>query len=146
MLSVLERKTKRFNNSINMKYQSPLDMLYHWEKSTPNKVYLKQPIDGIWHTWTWQQAAQEVRQAAASLRSLGLPQNSHIALLSKNCAHWMICDLAIMMAGHVSIPLYPNLQQENVQQILERSESTLAAYRRVVVPTASSATLVNKKG
>jgi len=125
MLSVLERKTKRFNNSINMKYQSPLDMLYHWEKSTPNKVYLKQPIDGIWHTWTWQQAAQEVRQAAASLRSLGLPQNTHIALLSKNCAHWMICDLAIMMAGHVSIPLYPNLQQENVQQILERSESTL---------------------
>ena len=30
-----------------------------------------------------------------------------------------------MMAGHVSIPLYPNLQQENVQQILERSESVV---------------------
>ena len=30
-----------------------------------------------------------------------------------------------MMAGHVSIPLYPNLQQENVQQVLERSESVV---------------------
>lgn len=106
-----------------MKYQSPLHMLYHWEKNTPNKVYLKQPVNGIWQTWTWQQAAQEVRQAAASLQALGLPLNSHIALLSKNCAHWMICDLAIMMAGHVSIPLYPNLQEENVHQILGSSES-----------------------
>ena len=29
---------------------------------------------------------------------------------------------------------------------LERSESTLAAYRRVVMPTATAATLVNRKG
>jgi long-subunit acyl-CoA synthetase (AMP-forming) len=30
-----------------------------------------------------------------------------------------------MMAGHVTIPLYPNLQQENLQQVLERSESVI---------------------
>jgi len=54
-----------------------------------------------------------------------LPPNSHIALISKNCAHWFICDLAIMMAGHISIPLYPNQQQANVQQILERSGSVV---------------------
>lgn len=108
-----------------MEYQSPLFMLYHWEKVTPDKVFLKQPIDGVWRTWTWQQAAQEVRQLAAALQALALPHNSHIALLSKNSAHWIICDLAIMMAGHVSIPLYPNLQQVNVQQILESSDSVV---------------------
>ena len=108
-----------------MQYQSPLFMLHHWEKETPNKVYLKQPVNGIWQTWTWQQTGQEVRQLAAALQALALPPKSHIALLSKNCAHWMICDLAIMMAGHVSIPLYPNLQEDNVQQILERSESVV---------------------
>lgn len=108
-----------------MEYQSPLFMLQYWEKQTPHKVYLKQPIDGVWHTWTWQQAGQEVRHLAAALQALALPPNSHVALLSKNCAHWMICDLAIMMAGHVSIPLYPNLQKENVQQVLERSDSVV---------------------
>jgi len=108
-----------------MNYQSPLHMLYHWEKNTPGRIYLKQPVNGIWQTWTWQQTAQEVRQVAAAIRALGLPPGSHIALLSKNCAHWMICDLGIMMAGHVSIPLYPNLQQESIQQILERSESVV---------------------
>jgi long-subunit acyl-CoA synthetase (AMP-forming) len=108
-----------------MEYQSPLGMLYHWERETPGKIYLKQPIDGVWHLWTWQQVAGEVRQLASSLQALKLPPHSHIALLSKNCAHWIICDLAIMMAGHVSIPLYPNLQQESVQQILDRSESVV---------------------
>jgi long-chain acyl-CoA synthetase len=108
-----------------MEYQSPLFMLQHWEKETPHKVYLKEPVNGVWHNWTWQQVGQDVRQLAASLRALALPANSHIALFSKNCVHWVICDLAIMMAGHVSIPLYPNLQQDTVQQILERSESVV---------------------
>ncbi|HSB93765.1 MAG TPA: AMP-binding protein, partial [Flavitalea sp.] len=106
-------------------YQSPVFMLQYWEKKTPGKVYLKQPVDGVWQTWTWQQVGQEVRQLGNALRALALPQGSHIALISKNCAHWIICDLGIMMSGHVSIPLYPNQQQQNVQEILERSESVV---------------------
>ena len=108
-----------------MEFRSPLFMLQYWEKETPHKVYLKQPVGGVWHNWTWQQAGQEIRQLATAIKSLALSPNSHIALLSKNCAHWIICDLAIMMAGHVSIPLYPNLQQDNIQQVLERSESVV---------------------
>ena len=30
-----------------------------------------------------------------------------------------------MMAGHVSVPLYPNLQAGTIQQILEHSEAKL---------------------
>ena len=108
-----------------MKYQSPLSMLYHWEKADPDKIFLKQPVDNIWHTWTWKQTGEEVRKLAAAIRAQGLPRNSNIALLSKNCAHWIICDLAIMMAGHVSVPLYPNLQVGTIQQILEHSEAKL---------------------
>ena len=32
--------------------------------------------------------------AAHWLRARELPQGSHIALISKNCAHWIIADLA----------------------------------------------------
>ena len=100
-----------------MEYQSPLSWLFHWENTSPEKIYLKQPIDDVWHTWTWKQTADEVRQLAAAIQSLNLPGQSHIAMVSKNCAHWIITDLAIMMAGHVSIPLYPNLQAHTIQQI-----------------------------
>jgi long-subunit acyl-CoA synthetase (AMP-forming) len=106
-------------------YKSPLEMFYHWEKETPNKLYMRQPINGEWHHWTWSETAIQVRKMAAYLKSLDFPANSKIATLSKNCAHWIISDLAIMMAGHVSVPLYPNLKAESITQILEHSEAKL---------------------
>ena len=45
---------------------------------------------------------------AAHLQCLGLRPGSRIALFSKNTAHWLMADLAIWMAGYVSVPLYPD--------------------------------------
>lgn len=106
-------------------YQSPLEMLYRWESETPNKLYMRQPINDEWHKWTWSETATEVRKMAAYLQSLNLAPKSKIAILSKNCAHWIMSDLAIMMAGHVSVPLYPNLKAESIKQILDHSETKL---------------------
>lgn len=100
-------------------------MLYQWESTAPDKVYLRQPINDVWHTWTWKQTAEEVRRMAAALKAMNLPPNSNIAMISKNCAHWMMCDLAIMMSGHTSVPLYPNLNAATIRQILEHSGSKL---------------------
>ena len=108
-----------------MIYLSPLEMLYKWEKEKPEQIYLSQPIDGYWHHWTWKEFGIEVRKMACYIKSLDLPKDSKIALLSKNCAHWMITDMAIMMSGHISVPLYPNLNAETLENILTHSESKL---------------------
>lgn len=105
--------------------KSPLDMFYHWESSIPDKVYLQQPVSGHTKIWTWKQAGSEARRMAAFLRKMDLPVGSRIGLVSKNCAHWMICDLAIMMSGHVSVPLYPNTTAATLRQVLEHSEASL---------------------
>ena len=106
-------------------YSSPLEMLYKWEQDTPDKVFLRQPINDKWHEWTWKQSGVEVRKMAAALKGLNLPAGSNIALISKNCAHWIISDLAIMMSGHVSVPMYPNLNAETIKLILEHSEAKI---------------------
>ena len=108
-----------------MAYLSPLEMLYKWEQEKPNETYLSQPINGIWHHWTWKDFGIEVRKMATYLKSLDLPKESKIALLSKNCAHWMMADMAIMMSGHISVPLYPNLNSETLGKILDHSGSRL---------------------
>jgi long-chain acyl-CoA synthetase len=54
---------------------------------------------------------------------MNLPARSNIAILSKNCAHWLMADLAILMAGHVSVPLYANISDTSIRQILEHSEA-----------------------
>jgi long-chain acyl-CoA synthetase len=102
---------------------SPLQQFLKWEKEVAQDVFLRQPINGEWKTWTYKQAGDEVRRLAAGLLALNLPARSNVALLSKNCAHWIMGDLAIMMAGHVSVPLYATLTAHSIQQILEHSGS-----------------------
>ncbi len=107
----------------NMK--TPLEMLYQWEQNKAEEVYLKQPIGGQWHEFTWRQVGQEVRKLATAIKALGLPRGTNIGLVSKNCAHWIITDLAIMMSGHVSVPIYPNIGPDTLNYVLTHSEAPL---------------------
>ncbi|MCL9801332.1 AMP-binding protein [Pseudomonas sp. rhizo66] len=108
-------------------FRLPLDVFYEREARHPRQRFLVQPIGGGQvETLSWADVGHQARCAAHWLRARELPQGSHIALISKNCAHWIIADLAIWMAGHVSVPLYPNLTADSVAQVLNHSESALA--------------------
>ena len=103
-----------------------LDAVYEWEKNHPDRTYMFQPVgDGTVIEYTWRETMDQARRMAAHLRSLDFPENSHIALISKNCAHFIICDLAIWMAGHATIALYPTLNADTVSYILDHSDSRL---------------------
>jgi long-chain acyl-CoA synthetase len=73
--------------------------------------------------WTWAEAVEESRRVAAWLKSQNWPPGSRIAILSKNCAWWILADLAVWMSGHVSVPVYPSLAAHSMRQILEHSEA-----------------------
>ena len=101
----------------------PLEQFLKWEKESPGRIFLRQPISGVWKTWTWAQAGDEARRIGEGLRSLGLKEGDHVALLSKNCAEWIICDIAMMMAGFISIPIYPTLSAAAIEPILIHSDA-----------------------
>jgi long-chain acyl-CoA synthetase len=105
--------------------KSILEYFYHWEKHTPNEVFLKQPFGDDFLDFTWQKAGEQIRKLSNYIKSLGLAPKSNIALISKNCAEWIITDLAIMHSGHVSVPMYPTLTAAQVNQILVHSEAKL---------------------
>src|SRR6188474_1880205 len=102
---------------------TPLEQFLKWEKENPERIFLRQPINGVWKTWTWAQAGNEAKRIAQGFYSLGLKEGDHIAILSKNCAEWIIADLAIMMAGFISIPIYPTLSAAAIEPILIHSEA-----------------------
>lgn len=104
-----------------MTLKMPLEMLYHWEATQPTTVYLRQPINGKFQEYTWADTANLVRRVAAALKAMDLPRGSNIAILSKNCAEWFITDLAIMMAGHVSVPIYFTASNDTISYILDHS-------------------------
>jgi long-chain acyl-CoA synthetase len=104
----------------------PLQRAYHWESARANEVFLTQPMGGgVVRDWTWAQAMQDTRRMAAYLKGLGYEPGARIAIMSKNTAWWIMSDLAIWMAGYVSVPIYPNLVAETVRLIMEHSECKL---------------------
>ena len=99
-----------------------LQRFYRWESETPDRVAFVQPMGGgAVREFTWAQLADETRRIAAHLQGLGLEPGARVAILSKNCAWWLMSDLAIWMAGCVSVPLYPTLAADTVRQIIEHS-------------------------
>lgn len=100
-----------------------IDRFCHYEKVQPNKLFLSEPVKSVYQDFSWASAGKEIRSMAAWLLQSGLNPGDKVAILSKNCAHWIMADLAINMAGMVSVPLYPNITSNAVNEILLHSES-----------------------
>jgi len=91
-----------------------------------SQTFLTQPMGGgKIATFTYKQVLEESQKMAGHLGSLNLPAKSQIAICSKNCAWWIMADLAIVMAGHVTVPIFPTLTKEITTYTLEHSESKL---------------------
>ncbi|WP_295801742.1 AMP-binding protein [uncultured Microbulbifer sp.] len=113
-------------------FAEPLEYVLRWEKEKPDTVYLTQPLaDGTVETFTWGDIVGQARRFASYLQSLELPAASNIALTGKNSAHWIIADLGIWMAGHVTVPLYPTLGADACKYILEHCEAKLLIVGRL---------------
>ena len=95
---------------------------YYWEKKFKDKTFLRQPFGDRWEEYTWGQTGKLARKLASGLKSLNLPEKSHIGLMSKNCREWIIADLAIVMAGYVSVPFFPNLNSSETKLLLEQGD------------------------
>jgi hypothetical protein len=88
-----------------------------------------------------------VRQALTEHRSIAskLPGFEEVAALHRDAAQ-MVGSILSTDQESLSALADAELARRSAFSNLERGESTLAAYRRVLAPPVSSATLFNKKG
>ncbi|HJV60967.1 MAG TPA: AMP-binding protein [Albitalea sp.] len=122
-------------------YRTPVDALIGQVAEHAHTPYLHQPLNRQWRTWTWAETLDEVRRMAAALAARDFPPGSRIAILSKNCAHWIMADLAILMAGHVSVPMYQNQSAEVTRYVLEHSGAVLIFTGKLDEPERAGAAL-----
>ncbi len=101
-----------------------LPCFYRWEKQRAAQLFLTQPVGaGAVQDISWAEAGNQVRRMASWLQAQGWPAGSRVAIIGKNSAHWVLADLAILMAGHVSVPIYPTFNGEALAYILAHSEA-----------------------
>ncbi|WP_375324457.1 AMP-binding protein [Flagellimonas sp. GZD32] len=104
-------------------FQTPLEAFFFWLDKKPDHIFLRQPINRNFIEYSRKDAYDQALRVAAALHKMGLQKGDHVALLSKNCAHWFMADLALMLGGFISVPLYPTLDKDSIHEILVHSES-----------------------
>ncbi len=92
---------------------------YQWEQKLQDKPFLKQPFGDLWEDYSWGEVGNMARKLANGLKSLNLPEKSHIGLVSKNCREWIVADLAISMADYISVPFFPTLKSNEIKKLLD---------------------------
>ena len=103
-----------------------LDYIHEHEASHPNKILLTQPLgNGKVADYSWERVLDEARRMAAHLQHAGAGRGAHIAILSRNCAHFIIAELAIWMAGGITVAIFPNERADTVRFVLEHSDAKL---------------------
>ena len=102
-----------------------LDYAYEHESTRPNHLWLTQPTGGSVSDYTWQHAMEQARRMATHLKRLGLAPGARIAILSKNCAHFFMAELAIWMAGGTTVAIFPTETADTVRYVLTHSEASL---------------------
>tara|TARA_B100000614_G_scaffold132728_1_gene118277 strand:+ start:820 stop:2484 length:1665 start_codon:yes stop_codon:yes gene_type:complete len=106
--------------------KTPIQALDDRRSRQGDQVAMVQPLGGDKvRSYTWEEVADEAYRMAGYLQALGVQTGDRVALVSKNCAEWIMADLAIWIAGGVSVPLYPTLVADSVKLILEHSESKI---------------------
>ena len=100
-------------------------VLTHGEQHA-NHIYLTQPVGGGQVVdYTWAQVLDQSRRMAAHLQSRGFEPGARIAMLSKNCAHFIMAELAIWMAGYTTVAIFPTETADTVRFVLDHSGASL---------------------
>jgi long-subunit acyl-CoA synthetase (AMP-forming) len=102
-----------------------LDHVYDHEKSLASRVYMTQPVgQGQVIDYTWQETMRQARSMAAYLKAQNLKPGDRVAILSKNCAHFIMAELAIWLAGGTTVAIFPTEAGETIRYVLDHSEAS----------------------
>lgn len=74
---------------------------------------------GIWQSWTWAEAAEEIENLALGFLELGISEGEHVAIVGRNRPYLYWTMVAAQMCGAVPVPLYQDAVAEEIAYVLE---------------------------
>ena len=99
------------------------DILDHYLEKYPNQdAALVSKKAGVWQKISIQEYVSQTNLISYGLMALGVEKGDNVGLVSGNRPEWNMIDFAIMQIGAVSVPIYPNISQEDYRHILNHAE------------------------
>ena len=91
-----------------------------------DKVAIREKDLGIWQSWTWKQAADEVRWLACGLAARGFTRGMNLAIIGDNRPRLYWSLAAAQSIGGVPVPLYQDAIAQEMQYVLDNAEIEVA--------------------
>ena len=81
---------------------------------------------GIWQTWSWKQAEEEITALAHGLLSLGIKSGDKLAIVGRNrpALYWSF--IAAQMVGAIPVPIYNDAVGDEISYVLEHCGAKFA--------------------
>ncbi len=83
-----------------------------------SKAAYREKEFGIWQTWSWAQALEEVDAIAYGLIDLGVQRGDCVAIIGRNRPALYWSGIAVQKAGGIPVPLYQDASAEEVAYAL----------------------------
>ena len=96
-----------------------IELLSENVSKSPDAVWLKDLNASGSNDWTWREAQKEISAIASWLnQTLGEPGQS-VSILSRNRAHWVMADMAILTSANISVPMFTTQSSTIAEYIFE---------------------------
>ena len=83
---------------------------------------------GIWQSWTWAQAADQIDALAAALAALGAVVDDNITIVGRNRLALYLAMVAAQRIGCVPVPLYQDAAAEGMGYALDHCGARFAVF------------------
>ena len=91
-----------------------------------NRPAMREKDLGIWQTWTWRQALEEIRALSIGLYVLGLKRGETVAIVGDNRPHLYWAFTAAQALGAVPVPMYQDSVADEMSYVLAHAEVAFA--------------------
>ncbi|MCX9156262.1 AMP-binding protein [Niveibacterium sp. 24ML] len=101
-------------------------LLRHHASVRPAKAAVREKEFGIWQTYSWADAATQVREIACGLAELGFRRGDRLAIVGDNRPrlYWAIC--AAQALGGIPVPMYQDAVAQEMAFVMDDAEIRFA--------------------
>ena len=97
-------------------------LLLEHARQRPSEHAMREKEYGIWQTWSWQRAADEVRWMAGGLASLGFQAGHNMAIVGNNRPHLYLSFLAVQSLRGIPVPMYQDAVASEMAFVLSDAD------------------------
>lgn len=97
----------------NYSFGTVYDLVKYVENNYSNPNAFNYYSNGHWHGLSTEAFIYDLKRMTYGLISKGIKPGDHVGILANPSPYWTMIDFAIIIVGAISVPLFPNISDEN---------------------------------